>query len=138
MFKKLKQRREDNKKFIQKQIDKLISDSSEIRKKRIESRAEIAKILIQNTKNDPCNRQTYKIKKMNEFVSDENKSLGVKRIIAIWISLGYVITNMVIMGLHVFPTDFLFRLYLIFAFVSCSVILSYFYTSYKMNNLFKI
>lgn len=138
MFERIKKRRKDNREFLQKQIDTLIGDSVEIRKKRIDSRTELAKTLIQNTKDDPCIKQTYNLEKLNEFVSDENKSLGVKRIIALWVTLGYIVTNMLILSLNVFPTQFLFRLYIIFAFISSSVILSYFYTSYKMNNLFKL
>lgn len=138
MFEKFKKHRENNRKFLKKQIEKLVEDSTEIRKERIKNRKEIAETIIQATHDDPCMKQNINIERLGEFVSDENKSLGVKRIIAIWVTLGYLLTNIVIIGLRVFPINLIFKLYMVFAFISCSVILSYFYTSYKMNNMFKL
>lgn len=120
-----------------KQIDKLVEDSTEIRKERIRNRRQLAETVIQATTNDPCMKQNINIEKLGEFVSDENKSMGVKRMIAIWVTLGYLLTNMIIIGLGFFPINLIFKLYMVFAFISCSVILSYFYTSFKMNNMFK-
>lgn len=138
MFERTKQRRENRRKLLDNEFKKYLEDSTEIRKKRIESRRELADKIIQSSMDNPYIRQTFNMEKLSEFVSDENKSLGVKRIIALWVTLGYLFTNMVIIGLSIFPISFLFRMYLIFAFVSTTVILSYFYTSFKMNNLFRL
>ena len=134
----LKRYRENKINFFKKEFDRFIQDETEIRKKRIESRQALAEKIIETSTTNPQVRQTINMEKLSEFVSDENKSMGVKRIIALWVTLGYLITNLVIIGLSVFPISFLFRIYLIFAFVSTGVILSYFYTSFKMNNFFKL
>lgn len=137
MFENFKRRREKKRAYMAKQIEQLVNDSTEIRKERIRNRRQLAETVIQATQKDPCMKQNINIEKLGEFVSDENKSLGVKRMIAIWVTLGYLLTNMIIIGLCVFPINLLFKLYMVFAFISCSVILSYFYTSFKMNNMFK-
>lgn len=137
MFERFRRQRQEDKEYMKKQIDKLVSDSEHIRQQRIKSRTELMKAIVESQKDNPCIHQEYNVEKLSEFVSDDNKSLGVKRIIAIWITLGYIVTTMAILCLHVFPIDALFQIYLIFSFISTGVILSYFYTSFKMNNIFR-
>lgn len=133
LFNILRKRKQERREFIK----DLQENEKEIRKQKIKSRENILKTILKQQKDNPCIQQTYNVEKISEFVSDDNKNWGVKRIIAIWVTLGYLLTNLMIFGLGLFPFSFLFRSYLIFCFVSVLVILSYFYSSLKMGNLFK-
>ncbi len=134
MFEKFREQREKRREYLK----ELIHEDKEIREQRIKSRAEILTTILKNNKDNPCVKETYNMEKLSEFVSDENKSLGMKRTIAIVVTVGYLLTTMIIIGRTLFPIEFLFKIYMVLAFIASSVILSYFYTSYKMNNLFKM
>jgi len=130
LFKRYRERRKEI-------TDFLLNQEKELRNKRIEERGKILNKIIEVQKDNPCIHETYNIEKLSEFVSDQNKSLGMKRIIAILVTMGYLLTTMIVIGLALFPIKFLFQSYMVLAFVATAVIMSYFYTSYKLGNMFK-
>lgn len=136
-FKKFRKRINDRRQDRQEFLQETMKNEKEIRKQRIKSRENIVKQLLEREKKDPCLRQHFNMERLNEFVSDENKSYSVKKMIAIWVTLGYLITNFFIFGLQLFPLEMMFQVYLIFNFVAVMVILSYFYTSFKIGEIFR-
>jgi hypothetical protein len=127
----------ENREQRQENLQAILHEETDIRKQRIKSREGIIKELLKREREDPCLRQHFNLESLNEFVSDENKSYSVKKMMAIWICLGYIITNFFILITAAFTMALLFRIYLIFSFVSVLVILSYFYTSFKLGEVLR-
>ena len=143
LLKRWKENRLQRESYIRKQLNKRITESVEIQKKRMDNRKDIINTVMENRRGiGLCPLYAQSDQSILELERDPNDIPNepfnwprgtVRGMLAIFVTLGFLLITMIIMFTLNIPLEMIFEMWKILAGVFGLVVASYFWTRMKMG-----